>query len=379
MTPVLVYYAPFYLLTGFLPSYTSAGCFFALMTAAAAFFCFWQAHRRFALGGSLLMVCLGAAAAALGSNILMLQSCADRYHLSIACMQLFFFLTVGLAFAAVRCRKVTGRCFLFGACALSTVLLAGSRITGALAAAGWLLPLFVLVLTDKKRSARGKAADAACYLIPLAAGAACIMVYNAVRFGSPFEFGQTWQLTLEDIHYNRFALNSVLPALQSYYLEPLRWTGEFPYIAWGDGPVNHTGNWLYSVAGAGALTMPVTWGLAEWFFLPDKGKRGRGTVLAVAAAVTVPLAVTGFTVAGSAQRYVCDILPPLCLAGALLLASGAGRSAREGRGAATARACLLCCLTAAIACCLVFSNYRNFISQYAPQQYLELYRLFTLR
>lgn len=379
MTPVLVYYAPFYLLTGWLPSYTSAACFFALLTVAAAFFCFWQAHRRFARGGSLTAVCLGAAAAALGSNILMLQSCADRYHLSIACMQAFFFLTVGLGFAAVRCRKDRPRAVLFVLCAVSTVLLAGSRITGALAAAGWLVPLFLLVLLGKKRSRRGRAADAACYLVPLCAGAAAVMAFNAARFGDPLEFGQTWQLTLEDIRFNRFTPGDILPALYSYYLEPLRFTSEFPFAAAGEGAVNHTGNWLYAVGGAGALTMPVTWGLACYPFLPEKGRRGRGAVLLTAAAVTVPLACMSFAVAGAAQRYVCDILPSLSLAGALLLAACADRGAREGRGAPAAGAAALCALTVLIACCLAFSNYRNFISQYAPERYLELYRLFTLR
>ena len=48
-------------------------------------------------------------------------------------------------------------------------------------------------------------------------------------------------------------------------------------------------------------------------------------------------------------------------------------------GAASAALGLLCACTLLVALGLSFSNYRDFISQYAPGKYLALYRLFTLR
>ena len=123
LTPVLVFYAPFRLLTGYLPAYTTAACFFALLTVAAAFLCVWEAARRFLQHPPLLVLCLGAAAVALGSHVLMLLSCADRYHLAIASMQAFFFLTVALGLMACRQRRPGRRAALFILCDLSTVLL----------------------------------------------------------------------------------------------------------------------------------------------------------------------------------------------------------------------------------------------------------------
>ena len=61
------------------------------------------------------------------------------------------------------------------------------------------------------------------------------------------------------------------------------------------------------------------------------------------------------------------------------IVSSIRRDAREGRGAASAALGLLCACTLLVALGLSFSNYRNFISQYAPGKYLALYRLFTLR
>ena len=379
LTPVLTFYAPYKLLMGYLPAYTTAACFFALLTVAAAFLCVWEAARRFMEKPTVLGLCLTAAAVALGGHTLMLQACADRYHLSIACMQAFFFLTLWSALAACRQRAPWKRGVAFAACGFFTVLLTGSRATGALAAAGWIIPLFLLVLLGKKRSGPQKALDALCFLAPLLAGAWGLMAYNAARFGSPFEFGQTWQLTLEDIHYNRVRLRDLPPALYYYYLDGLRLTAEFPFVTLHQSFVNHSGNWFYAVANAGAFTVPVTWGLCLLFALPDKHRRGKLAAYLTAVLVTVPLALISYAVAGVAHRYVCDILPTLCLAGGLTGCELSSRDAREGRGAASAVLGLLCGLTVLVALGLAFSNYRDFISQYAPGKYLDLYRLFTLR
>ena len=378
LTPVLVFYAPFCLLTGALPAYTTAACFFALLTVAGAFLCVWEAVRRFARQPSLLAVCFAAVAVALGSNVLMLQASADRYHLSIACMQAFFYLTLWAGFAACRQKTRPRRTVLFALCGLFSVLLTASRATGALAAAGWLIPLFICVLAGKKHTARHKAADAVSFLVPLLAGAAALMVYNAARFGSLFEFGQTWQLTLEDIRQNRLSLRALPQAVYYYYLDALRLAPEFPFVTVGDSFINHTGNWFYSVVNAGALTMPVTWGLAMLFALPEKRRRGLLAILLTAVLFTLPVALAGYCLAGAALRYVCDILPTLCLAGALCLILLSSREGQSANGRAVAVACLLCAATVIVACCLVFSNYRNFIYLYSPCKYLYLHQAFSL-
>lgn len=379
LTPVLVFYAPFRLVMGYLPSYVTAACFFALLTVAAAFLCVWEAVRRFAPGASLLTVCLGASAVALGGNALMLLSCADRYHLAIACMQAFFFLALWAALIACRQKKRGRRTLLFALCAAFTFLLVWSRATGALAAAGWLVPLFVLVLLRRDRGGRDKLLDALSFLVPLTVGAAVIMRYNAARFGSPFEFGQSWQLTIEDIHYNRLSLRQLGQAVWYYFLQGLRLSPDFPFLAPDGGYINHTGNWFYGVVNAGALTMPVTWGLLLLPALPDKRRRGKLAVYLCAALITVPLALADYCVAGVAQRYVCDLLPSLTLIGMLALAEHSGRSAQAGRGTASAVAAGLCAATLVVALCLAFGNYRNFISQYNPEAYLKLFELFSVR
>lgn len=375
LTPVLLFYTPYRLLTGHLPAYTTAACFFALLTVAAAFLCVWEAVRRWVRRPPLLVVCLGAAAVALGSNVLMILACADRYHLAIAAMQAFFFLTLWLTLLALRQRSKGRRSLAFALAGLSAVLLVGCRATGALAAAGWVMPLLIVYLLDKKQAAKQKAVDALSFLAPLLLGAAVIMVYNQLRFGSPFEFGQRWQLTLEDIHYNRLRLSDLPQVIWRYYLQGLRVTAEFPWFSPDGAFTNRTGNFFYGVANAGALTMPAAWGALLLAALPEKRRRGKLAVYLCAALTTLIVAAAGYAYAGAAHRYTCDILPTLCLIGMLTLTDLCAAGSRRAR----ALACSLFAATAVIAICLIFGNYRGFIRQYNPAAYLRLYQLFSIR
>ena len=293
-------------------------------------------------------------------------------------MQAFFFLTLWAGFAAVRQKRRLPRSLWFALCAVFTCLCVWSRATGALAAAGWIVPLFITVLCSRRHGLRRKLADAASFVLPLCVGAAVIMAYNAARFESPLTFGQTWQLTLEDIHYNHLSLRDIGQAIYYYYFDGLRLTGEFPYITTATAYINRSGNWFYGVANAGALTMPVTWGCLLIFCLPEKKRRGQLAVYLTAVLCTLPLAAFGYALAGVAQRYVCDILPSLCLAGGMVTLTLSSRDISQNQGHTAVSGSALCVCTCLIALALVFSNYRNFVMQYSPDKYLQLYSLFTL-
>ncbi|MBR5230749.1 MAG: hypothetical protein IKW00_00690 [Clostridia bacterium] len=378
LTPVIIFYAPFYALMGYLPSYTTSAFFFALTSVAAAFLCLMEAARRFVRKPGLVMLCLCAAALTLGSNVLMLQSCADRYHLSIQSMQLFFFLTLYTALRACREKKRGSRTVWFVLSGICTVLLVWSRATGALAGAAFVAPLFIFVALNKKEKAKDRVRDALSFLIPVMLGAAVIMYYNMVRFDSPFEFGQKYQVTTENIAYNTFNLRSVLQAVYYFFLDGLQTVPEFPYLTVADNFVNRTGNYFYGVCNAGAFTMPLTLCIFFLPFISEKRRRGKIFCYGASVAMTVVIAVSGFIVAGVAQRYVCDILPALCLVGALAALDVTAKETAEKRGMLQGIVSVVCAATFAVALAMVFSNYRCFISEYSPDKYLHLFELFTI-
>ena len=94
--------------------------------------------------------------------------------------------------------------------------------------------------------------------------------------------------------------------------------------------------------------------------------------------MTVFVALSGYCIAGVSLRYVCDILPAVCLVGALVLAEVVSHDAIEGRGYTSGIAALLTSMTVIVALAFAFSNYRNYISLYAPAKYLQLFNLFTM-
>lgn len=378
LTPVLVFYAPFYALMGYLPSYTTAALFFALMSVVAAFLCLWEAAKRFVRKPGLFMLCLCGAALTLGSNVLMLQSCADRYHLSIQSMQLFFFLTLYTALRACGEKKRRARTMWFVLSGICTVLLVWSRATGALAGAAFVAPLFIGVALNKKEKPFDRVRDAASFLIPVMLGAAVIMLYNMARFDSPFEFGQKYQLTTESIVYNTLNLRGVLQAIYYFFIDGLQLIPEFPYLTVADNFVNRTGNFFYGVCNAGAFTMPLALCIFLLPLVPEKKRRCKMACYVTSILMTVVIAVSGFFVAGVAQRYVCDIMPVLCLVGALCALDVTAVEIAEKRGVMQSFVSIACVMTLVVGLAMTFSNYRCFISQYSPDKYLELFNLFTL-
>ncbi|MBO6138062.1 MAG: hypothetical protein J6O71_05555 [Lachnospiraceae bacterium] len=375
--PVFVFFLPYYLLNGrYIPSYFVAAFFFSVLTIAAAYLCFWEIARRYAKNVSLLIFYLTAAAAVFGSNVLMVQSCADRYYISSASMQLFFYLTVWSGFRAVNSQRNIRRGLYFVLCGIFTFLLVWSRTIGALAAAGFLAPLFIFVLIDGTRSVKDRLKDALSYLVPLGLGECTVMTYNYMRFASPFDFGQYVQLTVGDIHYNTLDFEKFFRAIWYYFFDGLQLSADFPWLRTTADFVNHTGNRFYAEENAGAFVMAVCWGV---FLLPikdlkDKDKRERSIVYLSVLVLTVLTAFMDFCVGGVLFRYICDILAPLSLTGALLILERVGRCTEKEAGLAYKAVMVVCLLTFLAAFTFIFSNERNSIKMFAPDRYLYFVR-----
>ncbi len=57
------------------------------------------------------------------------------------------------------------------------------------------------------------------------------MLYNALRFDSPFEFGQRYQLgAVQQVTLQFFNLHYLWFNLLVNFLEPARWTAHFPFV-----------------------------------------------------------------------------------------------------------------------------------------------------
>ncbi len=72
--------------------------------------------------------------------------------------------------------------------------------------------------------------NTACVMVPFVLVGIAVMAYNAVRFGSPFDFGATYNLTSNDMTKRGIELARFPLGIFSYLFQPLALTGKFPFM-----------------------------------------------------------------------------------------------------------------------------------------------------
>ena len=172
---------------------------------------------------------IGIAALGLGNVVLFMLRRPDVYETSIAAG--LFFLMAGTLLLVVGTLRERPSLPMIGLGSLCMGLAAGSRANMALAA-----PLLVWswwrALGPRQRRRRG----AVIRTTAAAAGpfVACLLglaLYNIVRFGSPTEFGVSYQLGgLNSRELELFSLDRVLPGFWFDFLQPPRFGLDFPFI-----------------------------------------------------------------------------------------------------------------------------------------------------
>ncbi|MDF7664940.1 glycosyltransferase [Bifidobacterium sp. ESL0745] len=106
-------------------------------------------------------------------------------------------------------------------------------------------------VTDKRNAKRKAVGMVLCsMLLPALVVVVPLCIYNAVRFGSPFNFGERYQITVADMtHYRNTAVN-LLPTVGYYLFLPLRFSHEFPFLTINPTPLP---SWSYAEPMVGGL------------------------------------------------------------------------------------------------------------------------------
>ena len=133
-----------------------------------------------------------------------------------------------------------------------------------------------------------------------------ILAYNHMRFGSLFDFGNAYQLTVTDMTtFHTPAANMPLTVLYYLFL-PLRFTDTFPFLALSPTPLPR---WSFTEPCVGGLfaLMPLA---ACAFAIPWPAARRRfgawWTTLAMALTLALALVVFDAYVGGFGWRYIAD-------------------------------------------------------------------------
>lgn len=328
ITPVLIFYFPVYFLTGMLPTLNMTSVFFAGLSIIFICGAILAFVKRYLKKVNLLMLLALMAGTCFASGTYFLAASSSLYVVPGLAGSCFLFLCVWTGISAIGQEVAWKRYLLFTISGLSLALCVAARPTRALSAL-IIIFAFIGVLLDKKLSFKRKFASAASFVIPLALGGICIMIYNYLRFDSPFDFGAAYQLTVSDVSANKLYLTSLPYALVQYFFQPLQMTNIFPYIGFTNTSLAGNGMYIYTGDSHGALVYPLIFaGVAVLPFLLyhiSKNKeyklRQVGYTLAVekkytyilALLISVIVAWLDYCMAGVIFSYICDILPVLCL------------------------------------------------------------------
>ena len=314
VVPVVIFYLPFYLLTG--ANFPTA---IGVLIALLAFVCgisalldrFARYHfKRVSLGLYILM----QVALVTGCGILYLAKFPTFYSLPLAC---------GLAFSvwglyfwmcgrSARRRTHAQRCVYFVAGSLCMAAVAGCRpqllLLSLLA-----FPLFWRPYIKERRILKRRGiVEVCCLLAPYIVVAALIMVYNHARFGSFTDFGANYNLTVNDMTKRGWIFGRFAPAFFAYFLQAPNITGVFPFIQPADFATTYMGQTIKETTFGGIFACyPILWVL--FFAAPIVKLRNdqRETktitgVIGVLVASGIIIAMVDAQMAGILQRYYAD-------------------------------------------------------------------------
>ena len=307
--PVLVFYLPFYLLTGAnFP--TAIGvlicCILFIMGCTALLHRFARYHfKRVSLGLFLLLQ-------------MPLIFCSGMLYL--AKFPTFYSLPIIMALALVvwglyfwmrgRTSERAGKWYLAGSLCMALVVACRPQfLVFSLLA----FPLFWRkFITERYIASRKGIREFICLIAPYIVVAAGIMLYNHARFGSFTNFGANYNLTLNDMTQRGIVFGRFFPALFAYFLQTPSTEGVFPWLLPAPFATTYVGQTIKEVTFGGIfLCLPVLWVLLFAkrllsFRVQQRATRTVAGVILIMIGAGFVVALLDAQMAGILQRYYAD-------------------------------------------------------------------------
>ncbi len=322
VVPVLIFYLPFYLITG--ANFPTA---IGVLIGMAAFIAgisalldrFARYHfKRVSVGVYLLL------------QIAVVTCCGALYLLkfptfySLPIMLALAFSVWGLYFWMVgRSSKHPEAWYFFGSLCMALVVGCRPQVVMLSFLA---FPLFWrLFITEGHIKTAAGIRQFICLIAPYLIVLAGIMWYNYARFGSPFDFGANYNLTVNDMTKRGMSLGRIAPALFAYFFQTPATNGVFPYLEAVTFDTTYLGQTVKEATYGGIFAcFPILWVLlfSRRILKMRTAQRNTHTVAGVIAVLMVSGFVIGIVdaeVAGILQRYFSDFSIMFFMAAVLLL------------------------------------------------------------
>jgi tetratricopeptide (TPR) repeat protein len=312
VTPALILFWPFVALTGRYLFHRQAVAIFCTVGFLASTGLLYALWRRYFAEVCVWVVATCALALGLATGAPVLLSQADVYQVPICCG---YMLTM-LALAAIWCASHNPErsCRWLSTASVAYGLAVGARPSLLFGAVILLVPVVQAWRERRRAWVLLVAAVGPIMLIGLG-----LMLYNTLRFGSPFEFGVRYLLA-GDSHpasLQGFNLRYLWFNLDLYFLKSVGWSRQFPFVqkmAVPPLPPGHGG----VEAPFGILTnVPLGWlALAVPLAWRSRSAKDSSTVRWFVAAVVLLFGISALTIGlfyYTSVRYEVEFLPALLL------------------------------------------------------------------
>ena len=309
VVPVLIFYLPFYLITGAnFP--TAIGVLLASIAFAlgctALLDRFARYHfKRVSLGLYLLV------------QIPLVMCCGMLYLLKFPT---FYSLPImlGLAFSVWglycwlkgRVSQSSGRWYFMGSLCMALVIGCRPQLVLLSFVA---FPLFWRIfITEKHLFTKKGTREFICLLFPYFLVLVGLLWYNAARFGSPLNFGANYNLTVNDMTKRGFEFGRLAPALFAYLFQTPSTTGTFPYLQPVPFDTTYMGQTIKEVTFGGVFAcLPIVWilpfaGRILKLRISQRSTRTVAGIIMVLLVTGVIIALLDAQMAGILQRYFAD-------------------------------------------------------------------------
>jgi Flp pilus assembly protein TadD len=311
VTPAALLFWPYVASTGnYLPQKYAVlvFCIVGFLASAGLLFALW---RRYFAKVTLAAVAAGTLALGLVTCTPSLLARCDVWEVSISCGYALTMLALAAIWKALH--EPERRCWWLAAASLASGLAVGARPSLLFGAVILLVPV-----AQAWRERRRVWTLLIAAIGPIALIGFGLMLYNALRFDSPFEFGLRYALSGDRLSGVRpFDLHYLWFHFQVYFLAPARWMGRFPFVREiavthvpaGHGRVEHP---------FGVLTnIPVVWlALAAPLAWRGRSEQARPILSGFLAAVAFLFGASALTLSlffSASIRYEVEFLPALVL------------------------------------------------------------------
>ena len=312
VAPIFLVYYPFYLIKGMLPHAGFVMAVFCIMTAvffalAVEEYAKLSGKKHFAYLPAFCAVSAYLASFA----ILIMRGQARFYYIAGMAGMAFSAAFIFFMLKAVGSKNNVKRIVFFALAGISFGLGFHSRVNSVLPLAIIAAVFVVLwaIRRFKEKQIGLCLGEMAALGAPVALALAASMLYNKARFGSFFDFGTAYQLTVADTSYYWVSANGLIPSFFHYFLQGFKFTTEFPFVGFDYLAATDFGRYVYVDSGLGIFAMPfmLMLLLCPVVFRKKSISLNRKILFAAALASIPVTAFLNFCLGGVIFRYTSDI------------------------------------------------------------------------